>query len=89
MGVAIAGVGSVLWQRKQRQQAEQRARYYQHARLNTLGEITAGIVHEINQPLTAVQTSIQGRSDSSRLIRRPCRRRLRPRCCKRNASAPC
>ncbi|WP_289710220.1 histidine kinase dimerization/phospho-acceptor domain-containing protein, partial [Escherichia coli] len=34
--------------------------YYQHARLNTLGEITAGIVHEINQPLTAVQTWIQG-----------------------------
>ncbi|MCU3020347.1 ATP-binding protein [Enterobacter hormaechei subsp. hoffmannii] len=59
-GGAIAGVGSVLWQRKQRQQAEQRARYYQHARLNTLGEITAGIVHEINQPLTAVQTWIQG-----------------------------
>ncbi|MCP1113619.1 sensor histidine kinase [Enterobacter sp. 168J2] len=59
-GMVIAGAGTVLWQRKQRQQAEQRALYYQHARLNTLGEITAGIVHEINQPLTAVQTWIQG-----------------------------
>ncbi|WP_320726582.1 sensor histidine kinase [Enterobacter sp. 118C5] len=59
-GMVIAGAGTVLWQRKQRQQAEQRAIYYQHARLNTLGEITAGIVHEINQPLTAVQTWIQG-----------------------------
>ncbi len=59
-GIVIAGAGTALWQRKQRQQAEQRALYYQHARLNTLGEITAGIVHEINQPLTAVQTWIQG-----------------------------
>lgn len=58
-GVIAAG-GVILWQRKQRQNADQRARYYQHARLNTLGEITAGIVHEINQPLTAAQTWIQG-----------------------------
>src|SRR5690606_18217157 len=58
---AIVAAGSgVLWQRLQRQNAEQRAWYYQHARLNTLGEITAGIVHEINQPLTAAQTWIQG-----------------------------
>ncbi len=56
----IAAGGVILWQRKQRQNADQRARYYQHARLNTLGEITAGIVHEINQPLTAAQTWIQG-----------------------------
>jgi len=58
-GVIGAG-GVLLWQRLQRQQADRRASYYQHARLNTLGEITAGIVHEINQPLTAVQTWIQG-----------------------------
>ncbi|MFP2682999.1 sensor histidine kinase [Enterobacter ludwigii] len=58
--VLIAAVSLLLWQRRQRQHAEQRAHYYQHARLNTLGEITAGIVHEINQPLTAVQTWIQG-----------------------------
>ncbi len=59
-GLVIAAGGVILWQRKQRQNADQRARYYQHARLNTLGEITAGIVHEINQPLTAAQTWIQG-----------------------------
>lgn len=35
-GVIAAG-GVILWQRKQRQNADQRARYYQHARLNTLG----------------------------------------------------
>lgn len=58
--VLIAAASLLLWQRRQRQHAEQRAHYYQHARLNTLGEITAGIVHEINQPLTAVQTWIQG-----------------------------
>ncbi|MRS88657.1 two-component sensor histidine kinase [Enterobacteriaceae bacterium RIT714] len=62
LGWAVAiGTGSgLVWQRLQRQNADRRARYYQHARLNTLGEITAGIVHEINQPLTAVQTWIQG-----------------------------
>ncbi|MEB6377386.1 ATP-binding protein [Leclercia adecarboxylata] len=59
-GIVAAAGGAILWQRKQRQNADQRAWYYQHARLNTLGEITAGIVHEINQPLTAVQTWIQG-----------------------------
>ena len=58
--VLIAAASLLLWQRRQRQHAEQRAHYYQHARLNTLGEITAGIVHEIIQPLTAVQTWIQG-----------------------------
>jgi len=58
---AVTGVGRLfVWQRLQRQNAERRAWYYQHARLNTLGEITAGIVHEINQPLTAAQTWIQG-----------------------------
>lgn len=58
--ILVAAGGLIFWQRKQRQNADQRAWYYQHARLNTLGEITAGIVHEINQPLTAVQTWIQG-----------------------------
>lgn len=59
-GIVIALASVVLWQRRARKEAEQRALYYQHARLNTLGEITAGIVHEINQPLTAAQTWIQG-----------------------------
>jgi C4-dicarboxylate-specific signal transduction histidine kinase len=57
----VTGAGRlIVWQRLQRQNAERRAWYYQHARLNTLGEITAGIVHEINQPLTAAQTWVQG-----------------------------
>lgn len=58
--IVTAATIAIVWQRTQRQHADHRARYYQHARLNTLGEITAGIVHEINQPLTAVQTWIQG-----------------------------
>lgn len=81
--MVIAAGGVILWQRKQRQNADQRARYYQHARLNTLGEITAGIVHEINQPLTAAQTWIQGHSAScGRVIPRLCLRRSRRRWCK-------
>lgn len=56
----ITAGGMLLWQRRLRRFADERADYYQHARLNTLGEITAGIVHEINQPLTATQTWIQG-----------------------------
>lgn len=60
LAVVTGAGGMLIWQRRQRQNADQRAWYYQHARLNTLGEITAGIVHEINQPLTAAQTWIQG-----------------------------
>ena len=54
--IALASV--VLWQRKARKDAEKGA-LLPARRLNT-GEITAGIVHEINQPLTAVQTWIRG-----------------------------
>ncbi|MDX6038893.1 sensor histidine kinase [Scandinavium lactucae] len=50
----------LLWGRKQQRSDRQRADYYQHARLNTLGEMAAGVVHEINQPLTATQMWIQG-----------------------------
>lgn len=60
LGAIVGGGSAMFWQWQQRKQADRRARYYQHARLNTLGEITAGIVHEINQPLTAAQTWIQG-----------------------------
>lgn len=59
-GLVISAAALAVWQRRARKEAERRAFYYQHARLNTLGEITAGIVHEINQPLTAARTWIQG-----------------------------
>ncbi|MEO3989196.1 sensor histidine kinase [Pseudocitrobacter cyperus] len=39
--------------KKRRAIADLRASYSELARLNTLGELAAGIVHELNQPLTA------------------------------------
>lgn len=57
----IAGMGSMLlWSRRQQRRDRQRADYYQHARLNTLGEMAAGVVHEINQPLMATQMWLEG-----------------------------
>jgi Signal transduction histidine kinase regulating C4-dicarboxylate transport system len=59
-GFVISMVMLLLWLRGQQRSDRQRADYYQHARLNTLEEISAGIVHEINQPLTATQMWLQG-----------------------------
>lgn len=42
-------------QYQRQRQADRRAQFYQHTRLNALGEITTGMVHEINQPLAAIQ----------------------------------
>ena len=49
------------WQRQRtaRQRAEALLRLDQVARLNTLGELAAGIAHELNQPLTAVLAATQ------------------------------
>ncbi|MBU1818322.1 MAG: two-component sensor histidine kinase [Gammaproteobacteria bacterium] len=46
-------------QRIARQRAEELLRLGQVARLNTLGELAAGMAHELNQPLTAVLSSTQ------------------------------
>ncbi|MGU3524476.1 sensor histidine kinase [Enterobacteriaceae bacterium C23F] len=59
-GAVISLLMLLLWGRKQQRTDRQRADYYQHARLNTLGEMAAGVVHEINQPLTATQMWLQG-----------------------------
>lgn len=40
--------------RRQRDIADLRAHYNELTRLNTLGELAAGIMHELNQPLTAI-----------------------------------
>ncbi|MEJ5073130.1 ATP-binding protein [Enterobacter ludwigii] len=58
--VVISVIMLLLWGREQQRTDRQRADYYQHARLNTLGEMAAGVVHEINQPLTATQMWLQG-----------------------------
>lgn len=49
------------WQeaRRERRRAAERMRLAQVARLGTLGELAAGIAHELNQPLTAVLASTQ------------------------------
>lgn len=46
-------------QRTARQRAEELLRLGQVARLNTLGELAAGMAHELNQPLTAVLANTQ------------------------------
>jgi signal transduction histidine kinase len=53
-----------IWQAWQRQSTERRRaedllRLGQVARLNTLGELAAGLAHELNQPLTAVLANTQ------------------------------
>ncbi|MDO9436250.1 ATP-binding protein [Hydrogenophaga sp.] len=62
-GAAVAGLLTVLRhlqrQRAERRRAEELLRLGQVARLNTLGELAAGMAHELNQPLTAVLANTQ------------------------------
>ena len=46
-------------QQQRRRSAEQLLRLARVSRLNTLGELAAGLAHELNQPLTAVIASTQ------------------------------
>ena len=59
--VAVALLGARAWlrQRTDRRRAEDLLRLGQVARLNTLGELAAGIAHELNQPLTAMLANTQ------------------------------
>jgi Signal transduction histidine kinase regulating C4-dicarboxylate transport system len=69
-------IGFLGWEllRHWRQNVEMRLRadYFQRTRRESLGEFTAGIIHEINQPLTAINTWLhtsqlllkQGKHDS-------------------------
>ncbi|PKO28045.1 MAG: two-component sensor histidine kinase [Betaproteobacteria bacterium HGW-Betaproteobacteria-9] len=60
---SVAAVLALLaqWQRQltARRRAEELLRLGQVARLNTLGELAAGMAHELNQPLTAVLANTQ------------------------------
>lgn len=60
LALLLSAMMIFLHQRQRQHQADRRAQFYQHSRLNALGEITAGMVHEINQPLTAIQSWLQG-----------------------------
>jgi signal transduction histidine kinase len=54
-------LAGMQWQRQRtgRQRAEELLRLGQVTRLNTLGELAAGMAHELNQPLTAVLANTQ------------------------------
>lgn len=65
-GVLVAAVLTTAFalvrQRSERQRAEELLRLGQVARLNTLGELAAGMAHELNQPLTALLANTQAAS---------------------------
>lgn len=69
-GLASAGgvsaLASLRRQRLERRRAEDLLRLGQVARLNAMGELAAGIAHELSQPLTAVLAGVQA---ADRLLR--------------------
>jgi C4-dicarboxylate-specific signal transduction histidine kinase len=58
-GVLLKAAHVLLRQRADRKRAEELLRLGQVARLNTLGELAAGMAHELNQPLTAILANTQ------------------------------
>ncbi|MBA3595459.1 MAG: two-component sensor histidine kinase [Polaromonas sp.] len=65
VAAALTGWLALLRQRAARRRAEELLRLGQVARLNALGELAAGMAHELNQPLTALLANTQA---SSRLL---------------------
>jgi signal transduction histidine kinase len=59
MAALVAAWQWLRRQRAERERAEELLRLGQVARLNTLGELAAGMAHELNQPLAAVLASTQ------------------------------
>jgi len=61
LAVALVLTALAQWQRQRaaRRRAEELLRLGQVARLNTMGELAAGMAHELNQPLTAVLANTQ------------------------------
>jgi len=59
VAVLLLAVRALLRQRHDRYRAEELLRLGQIGRLNTLGELAAGMAHELNQPLTAILASTQ------------------------------
>jgi signal transduction histidine kinase len=59
VGAGVAGLVALGRQRAGRQRAEELLRLGQVGRLNALGELAAGMAHELNQPLTALLANTQ------------------------------
>ena len=59
LAAAAAAAAAIQRQRLRRRRAEQLLRLARTSRLNALGELAAGVAHELNQPLTAVIASTQ------------------------------
>lgn len=61
LGVFALLAAVVAWQRQrsERRRAQELLRLGQVGRLNALGELAAGMAHELNQPLTAVLANVQ------------------------------
>ncbi|MFD0669503.1 sensor histidine kinase [Ramlibacter sp. MAHUQ-53] len=59
---ALAVARTLLALREQRRRAEDLLRLGQVGRLNALGELAAGMAHELNQPLTALLANTQAAS---------------------------
>ncbi|MDP3136077.1 MAG: ATP-binding protein [Burkholderiaceae bacterium] len=66
LGAVLAALLALQRQRAERRRGEELLRLGQVARLNTLGELAAGMAHELNQPLTAVLANTQA---AGRLLR--------------------
>ena len=59
MAALVSAWSWLRLQKAQRQRAEELLRLGQVARLNTMGELAAGMAHELNQPLAALLASTQ------------------------------
>ena len=55
----LVALATLMHQRRERARGQELLRLGQVARLNTLGELAAGMAHELNQPLTAVLANTQ------------------------------
>lgn len=72
-GLALYLVSQYRANQRRRDIADLRTHYAELTRLNTLGELTAGIVHELNQPLTAILSYNQ---TALRLLQQQCTEQL-------------